>query len=127
MGDTNYKDAFQRLPVPFWACFYGELCAIAAMDILQVDPECESMRAIDYYGGTAGWNVALWSTCKRLGLMDFYDWYEGLRWDESDQFDCDLSDELANRIKDSDVDSRHDYYMWLLNEKEGFDEELEDE
>lgn len=134
MSDTNYKDgyAFERLPAAFWAAFYGELCAVAAMDILQVDPDCESMRAIDYYSGTSGWNCALWSTCKRLGLMDFYNWYEGLRWYESDEFDYQLSEELVKRIgymAPLNSDTRHDYYMWLFEQKEKEDsnEELEDE
>ncbi len=132
MSDTNYKDILNRLDAKFYCCFYGELCGVAAMDILQVDPDDSACRAIDYYSGTSGWNLALWSTCMRLGLMDFYNWYESLRWDESDEFDCDLSDELVKRIgdmEDLNSDSRHDYYMWLFEqkEKEGFDEELEDE
>lgn len=127
MSDTNYKDAFVRLPQAFWPCFYGELCAVSHMDILEVDPDCEACRAIDYYTGTSGWNVALWSTCKRLRLMDFYNWYDGLRWFESDEFDSVLSDGLVKKIEDSEAGAKNVYYMWLFNEKEGNDEESETE
>lgn len=132
MSDTNYKDAFAKLDNRFYCCFYGELCAVAAMDILQVDPDDSNFRAIDYYDGTSGWDLALWSTCMRLGLMDFYRWYSSLNWMESDQFDCDLCEELVKRIGDMtplNSDTRHDYYMWLFEQKEKEDsnEELEDE
>lgn len=121
MSDTNYKDVFARLDAKFYACFYGELCGVAAMDILQVDPDCESMRAIDYYTSTNGWDLALWSTCKRLGLMDIYRYYNSLGWMESDEFDYQLSEELVKRIGDMtplNSDTRHDYYMWLFEQKE---------
>lgn len=126
MSDTNYNDAIQRLPEAFYACFYGELYAVSGMDIFQVDPDCEACRAIDYYTGTSGWNVALWSTCKRLGLMDFYKWYAGLRWYESDEFDSVLSDELIKKIEDSEAGAKNAYYLWLFNEKEDNDENEED-
>lgn len=127
MSDMSYGNTLTRLPAPFYTCFYGELMAINCLDILQIDPDCESCRAIDYITGTSGWNVALWSTCKRLGLMDFYKWYDGLRWYESDEFDSVLSDELVKRIEDSEGGARHAYYLWLFNEKEENNEELEND
>lgn len=132
MSDTNYKDAIARLDNRFYCCFYGELCAVAAMDILKVDPDDSNFRAIDYYTGTSGWNCALWSTCKRLELMDFYRYYNSLGWMESDEFDYQLCEELVKRIgemEDLNSESRHDYYVWLFNqkEKEDSDEDLEDE
>lgn len=127
MSNVNYESVLLRLPAPFYGAFYSELVAINGLDILQVDPDCESNRAIDYLTVTSGWNVALWSACKRLGLMDFYEWYDDLRWYESDEFDSVLSDELIKRIEDPEGEARHAYYLWLMNEKEDNDEELEND
>lgn len=115
---TTYESVLLRLPAPFYAAFYGELVAIYGLDI-------ESNRTIDYITGTSGWNIALWAACKRVGLMDFYEWYDNLLWYESDEFDSVLSDELIKRIEKSESEVGHAYYLWLMNEKEKTNEELE--
>lgn len=42
----------------------------------------------EFYGsGTAGWNVAFYSACKRMNLLNVYSVYYKLDWQDSDKFD----------------------------------------
>lgn len=43
---------------------------------------------------TMGWDKALKNTCQKLGLLEEYDWYRKLNWDESDDFDCEIGQKM---------------------------------
>lgn len=110
------KNMLQRLPEAFWAAFAGELVSVFGIDIFRSEDDVQGARAIDYVTGTCGWHVALKAACREVGDEWFYEWYDSLDWIKSDEFDCDLVEELKAHVMDPDEKSRHAYYEWLVKE-----------
>lgn len=118
------ENALQRLSAPFWAAFAGELVSVFGIDIFQPEEDVQSARAIEYLTGTCGWHAALKAACREVGDEWFYEWYDSLGWMESDGFDCDLVDELVDRVIERGEETRHVYYEWLVKNSLSLSEKL---
>lgn len=116
MNNMTAENALRRLPEAFWAAFAGELVSVFGIDIFQRENGPQTCMSIECVTGTCGWHASLKAVCKRLWVEWFYEWYDSMDWIESDEFDCDLVDELKAHVMDSDDKSKHAYYEWLVKE-----------
>lgn len=112
--EVTPENAIQRLSAPFWAAFAGKLVSVFGIDIFQPEEDVQGLRAIAYVTGTCGWHVALRAACREVGDEWFYEWYDSLDWEESDEFDCDLVAELVDRVTERGEETKYVYYNWLL-------------
>lgn len=49
-----------------------------------------------YISGTCGWEAAFYLTCKKLSILDVYEFYCSLDWIESENFDEEIENILIN-------------------------------
>lgn len=108
--EVSSENALQRLSAPFWAAFAGRLVSVFGIDIFQPEEDVQGARAIDYLTGTFGWHAALKAACREIGDEWFYEWYDSLDWMKSDEFDCDVVEELKSSVLESGEETRHAYY-----------------
>jgi hypothetical protein len=86
---TMPQDIKAMITPEFCAQIAKELHIIFGVGITDTDYDC-----LVYQGGTSGWNVAISSSCRKLGLDELCQYYHSLPWYDSDIFDGELSDIL---------------------------------
>lgn len=109
------EEILSKIPGYFWPAFAGELCSVFGPDILGKDED--DIYAIDYAGGTAGWHAALKATTHKLSMAWLFDYYDGLEWYDSDQFDGELEDLVRTQFIEVKQPAANPYYLWLLEQQ----------
>lgn len=89
---TIPKEIYDLIQDEFWNNFRHELYMIGGLSL------CEEFcySALDS-GGTAGWTVAMYNTCKISSCLWLFEYYNSLQWYESDIFDRIVSEEILKR------------------------------
>lgn len=101
-----------KIPDYFWPAFAGELCSVFGPDILGKDED--GVQALDYVGRTAGWYAALKATICKLSIPWLLDYYDGLEWHDSDQFDNEMEGLVRTKFIEAEQSAANPYYLWLL-------------
>lgn len=105
----------EKLPAAFPYAFFGELVSVFGPSVMDQD---EGEFVLHYLGGTAGWNAALYATCEKLNLHDWFWAYGALEWYESDELDSDLEDLVIQSCIQADWGTSNPYYQGIIS-KEG--------
>lgn len=114
------KEIRELIPDYFYYALWGELVSVFGPCVIQVgsyyqnekDNTLEPLYGLAYVTSTSGWNTCLFATCKKLGLMPVYQYYDQLPWYDSDRFDGEIEEELYRHIP-SDQESANPYYLYL--------------
>ena len=82
----------QHIDEEFLDCFVDNL-----QKTLHCADKMEAMKSTQFDMGCAGWAEALEATCYDMDVPGIYEYWDSLKWHESDAFDAELS-EMANDL-----------------------------
>lgn len=92
-GSVHYE-----MPAHIKALITPDFCSQFLKELHQIFGSSLEDSSMDYYvyqGGTAGWEAAFTNTCRKLNLHELCIYYSNLEWFDSDIFDGQLEDFLA--------------------------------
>ena len=117
VDDYSIPDDIETLiPPHFYAAFAGELFSTygwkRGRDIFYPERPLSDRYMCDFQSGNALWTNAFRMTCRKLKLDTLLNYYESLRWDESDHFDGIMEERINERFIQADNRT----YSWYLNE-----------
>ena len=90
----TFEEVIAKIPCEFYPIMKSELAKVFGKKILNK----KKRRGYNLSPSTVGWFEALKNTCKQLDLMWLYDFSDSLPWDQSDEFDAMLEQEMIRRI-----------------------------
>lgn len=104
----NIKD---RIPDYFFGALGGELVGVFGADAL-IRAE-DGLSHVDYSSGTIGWYTAFKEACMRLQMEWLLEYYDSLKWYDSDRFEGEMVEALFEYFGDKSKSKT--YYSYLLN------------
>lgn len=112
-GLSEYEipdDIKERIPEYFYYALGGECVSLMGKGTLICDED--GLSPLDYLSGSAGCEMAIKATCRKLN-MDWLDEYrEQLTWEQCDMFNRKLADETMRRFNSDD--DANSYHLYLL-------------
>ena len=116
MFDRKFDDVISKIPEYFYPAFAGELISVFGTSVLTQYEDGEN--PLLYISGSGGWNMALEMTCRKLNIDWMFDWYNKLKWYDSDNFDVELVELINSKFLNGKLESANSYYRWLLGDFE---------
>ena len=115
MIDRKFDDVISKIPEYFYPAFSGELVSVFGPNILTKSDVGDS-QLLDV-SGTNGWNYALKMACHKLNLNWLLNWYDELKWYDSDDFDYKLVELIFYKFLNAESQTANPYYLWLIDNK----------
>ena len=126
------KEIKDQIPESFYYALWGECVSIFGKSVMEAETYSyppsdgepyEPLYGLAYITSSVGWNRALFITCKKLDLMQVYEYYEALPWFDSDRFDSEIEMEMYKHVPGT---KGNPYYQYLASIPFNVRKELED-
>lgn len=108
---TIPQEIIASIPKHFIPALIGELVGIFGREVFERDED--GTPQVFWMESTAGWRMAFHETCEKTNCLGLYRYWERLDWGDSDCFDGEIGNMVAEAMEKNSWAKEGHYHQYL--------------